>query len=68
MLVEKGIPIPETRAKYPFKTMEVGESVLIADESVWARASNAAFMVGARGGKRFKTRKMSDGLRIWRIE
>lgn len=68
MEIEKNIPLPKFgRSTYPFTSMDVGDSVLIAEPEKWAKASNAAFMVGARDGKKFTTKRGDDGLRIWRV-
>lgn len=71
MIIEKNVPVPtarSARAKYPFKEMDVGDSVLIPDESKAKAAVNAAFMVGTRDGKKFTSRSTPEGVRIWRVE
>ncbi len=69
MQIDKDIPPPsETRgrpAKYPFATMEVGDSFL-SPEPV-ARMSPAASYAGKRGGMRFTVRAEGAGARVWRI-
>lgn len=69
--VEKNIPIPEKtdkREKYPWKSMDIGDSFLIEDKSsrdvaglVWAtNKSNAP--------KKFIYAAVDGGIRIWRKE
>lgn len=69
--VEKGIGLPvRVREKYPFATMEVGDSFLYQGK----RVSAYAVVVGANQryagqGKRFTARQLEDGtIRIWRVE
>lgn len=71
MNIEKNIPVPSAksfREKYPFKHMDVGDSVLIPAGARWKAAANAAWMVGYRDGKKFTSRSTPEGMRIWRIE
>lgn len=67
-MIEKNVPLPSKNKKYPFINMEVGDSVLITDWSLFHGAANAAHMVGARNGRKFTSRKTQEGLRIWRIK
>ena len=60
--IEKGIEVPQYRAKYPFKKMEVGDSFFSETD-----ACSSAYMYGKRNGKRFLIRKEGDGFRVWRI-
>lgn len=68
-LVEKGIPLPPKRhnvkfgvGKYPFATMKVGESFLTTDFAV----AYAASWYGKRTGRKFATRAVEGGVRVWR--
>lgn len=65
--IEKNVPMPEkgTYSKYPWKTMEVGDSffVIVSESARSAMSSNAK-----RFGIRVMTRKEGDGVRVWRIE
>jgi hypothetical protein len=69
MIIEKNIPIPGARSQntiWPFRQMEVGDSVLVPEE----RADNArviASRVKKTDGFRFTSRKVEGGTRIWRI-
>ena len=73
MNIEKNIPTPEGSgsgrpAKYPFTKMEVGDSVFIAGGRQGCNELNAAKVYANRTGKRFSSRTVDGGLRIWRIE
>ena len=64
MEIEKGVPIPGKRSKYPFAQMEVGDSFI---ESV---AKQVGIHSCARCfGIKISTRKMGDGtIRVWRVK
>lgn len=68
------LPMAKGRVtKYPFKTLEVGESFLIEvptkEEMTKAQRKMSALCVvtGKRHGKKFITRRMSDGVRVFRV-
>jgi hypothetical protein len=68
--IEKGIPVPLFRTSgsiYPFRLMEVGDSFLLADESMVKRARASANVTGKRMGAKFACRKVADGWRFWRV-
>ena len=64
-VIECGIPVPFRLPKYPFKDMDVGESVFLTFEEREA-ATNAAHHIGVKLGRKFTTRRLQDGVRIWR--
>lgn len=71
--VDKGIPCPTAGigiAKYPWATMEVGDSFFVpGDPRVLAlRLQAAASKERTRTGKRYTGRRQVDGVRIWRAE
>ena len=65
--IERGLPMPPPRTKYPFLEMEVGDSFaapLASRNIISSRASS----IGARHGREFVSRKISDGqVRVWRV-
>ena len=65
--IEKGIPVPVKirKRKYPFREMEVGDSIMIAGMRA---ASQISWAVARHKPKRFVTRVEEDGLRVWRTE
>ena len=74
MKIERGIPIPGAPArvgrpaKYPYQSMEPGDSVFIAGGKIGGPAYSSALQTGARKGWKFVGRKEDGGIRIWRIE
>jgi len=71
--IEKGVPLPPKGTgrkngtyKYPFRDMEVGDSffVPITDRKQWF--STAAMK--ALPGWKFAQRKVTGGIRVWRVE
>lgn len=74
MNIEKGIPAPESalkgRTKYPWPKMDIGDSVFFEGEpgGTQCNASKASIMYGKRTGKKFASRSIDGGVRIWRIE
>lgn len=75
--IEKGIERSSTRlgtnSKYPFGDMEVEDSFFIAKEEAFSRNGyckvfSAASYFGKRNGKKFMTRAVEGGFRVWRVE
>lgn len=77
LAVEKDIPIPEAshrKRRYPLDQMEVGDSFLVPTDpamtfrKLQAKASSSvAYAHGTLGGRRFVTRQVEGGVRVWRI-
>lgn len=67
--IEKDIPIPTSAraARYPFATMEVGDSILIPSSQKQLARSHALNYKKTHPGWNYKTRTMPEGMRIWRI-
>ena len=61
--IEKNIPQPHPRVKYPFVDMDVGDSFAFT-ETYKRRITSSAYYYGARNNIKFSIR----GLRVWRIE
>jgi hypothetical protein len=76
ILVQKNIPLEstrETKSKYPFHEMEVGDSFFIKcdKETMTSKRStvlSSSVYYGKSSGKKFKSRSYPDGFRIWRIK
>jgi hypothetical protein len=74
MLIEKGVPMPARRPgrrRYPFREMEVGDSFVV--ETVQDRERVKATLwhytrTGTGKGRKFASRKVDEGFRIWRTE
>lgn len=58
------------RPVFPFKEMNVGDSIFFPDEPKGARSNPciSAHNHGKRHGKKFSGRKEGTGVRVWRIE
>lgn len=66
--IEKNIPIPiKCYSRYPFSEMEIGDSFLVHSALIKSIRTDA-YMAGKRLSKKFSTRRVSDGVRIWRIK
>lgn len=73
--IDDSIPLPKRKGnsagrppKYPFAKMDVGQSVFFDGESYSSKVCIAAHAYGRRHGKRFSTRSVDGGLRVWRVE
>jgi len=64
--IEKNVPFPDSRVKYPFADMKPGDSVWIDDDS--HRPKVAAFSYARYHGWKVICRKQDGGFRIWRVE
>lgn len=72
---ETDIPIPAVTTaggrspKYPFRTMVVGDiKRFVADEEEVKRIQRAAAAFSRRNKIKLITRRLEDGLRVWRTE
>ena len=77
--LEQGIPIPTPRrnqpTKYAFKGMEVSDSFLVqkTDDEPLERVRRRVYAAVSWAnkqykGKRFVTRTVDEGIRVWRTE
>jgi len=71
IVIERGIPLPPDISKIgdltkTLSSMEIGDSILITSNQ--RSAQSAASKYGHQNGKRFTSRTMNTGLRIWRKE
>lgn len=79
--IDHNIPMPPAAlggARYPFRTMEVGDSFFVpvrpgqTVRSVQTRVSSAASVSGERMGRKYATRTIRDngssGVRVWRTK
>ena len=63
--INKDVPLPPPRRRYPYGEMEVGESFLIAQGNLQV-VCNANYRAGKRLGRRFIARREEGGVRVWR--
>jgi hypothetical protein len=74
MNIDKKIPIPNDHEKYHKGTqallekMEVGDSIFLGTRNEIASIRAQASCYGAKVGRKFTSRKMDGGWRIWRVE
>lgn len=74
--IEKNLPVPEVKTgrppKYPFNTMQAGDSVFIEGATTKSKEYVAAMAYNRRSDKQFCARTVEEngvkGLRIWRTE
>ncbi len=71
MQIEKDVPMPMngvgSPVKYPFKDMQVGDSVFAEGQDSVGYAASAARAWGRINGRKFSARTVDGGVRIWRI-
>lgn len=70
--IDKGIPVPKQvgagrKTKYLFDAMEVGDSFFIKDTKV-KTISRTCGQHGKRLGRKFASRTVDGGVRVWRTE
>jgi hypothetical protein len=66
--IDKGIEMPnkkDSRVKYPWESLEVGDSFLPSKDITSSIISSANKRYAP---KKFTQRKTEEGIRIWRIE
>lgn len=76
--VEDNVPIPprkggKSQRKYPLNALLVGQSFFVPFASDDARKglsrlSSVAILHGKETGKKFTTRTVEGGVRVWRVE
>jgi hypothetical protein len=69
MLIFDTVPFPRVgeRLKWPWAEMYVGDEFTFVDPQMGRLARTAAHVHGYQSGKKFKTQKTKDGIRIWRV-
>lgn len=68
-IIESDIPMPEGRSAYPFSQMEVGQSFFMPCEEKDAKriAGNARNAARRFPDRKFTSRVMENGVRVWRV-
>jgi len=71
MIIEKNVPMNGSKrgpkASYPFASMDVGDSFFVQDQDTQGRAAMGARAHGQYHGKKFSSRSVEGGVRIWRV-
>lgn len=62
-----GVQVGGKKPQYPFKALEVGQSILVRDRTIHALSSLCCHL-GKRLGRKFTLRTTAEGVRVWRIE
>ena len=65
--IDKEIPIPGPRYKYPFSEMDVGDSIAISAADANSMRSSAKYH-SEKTGKKFISRTDGDKVRLWRVK
>lgn len=65
--IDSHIPVPtqQSSCKYPYGSLEVGQSFLAADGNASSIRSGAS-QFGKRNNKKFRVSKTREGIRVWR--
>jgi len=70
IVIEKGVPLPATGTGrpsiYPWRKMDIGDSFFIPGTTTKKFAGQAG-RAAIRTGRRFSTRTVDGGVRVWRI-
>lgn len=69
MQIDSGVAMPIGRTKYPFREMDVGDSILFKDHNKAnsARVSALRFVRMHEPAWEFRVRKVEGGWRLWRV-
>jgi hypothetical protein len=63
--VDKTVPLPEGKKRYPYGSMEVGDSFFVVEGKLQV-VCNANYRASKRLGMQFIARKEPEGVRVWR--
>lgn len=67
--IEKNIPFPKVSStKYPFLDLEVGDSFFVPDMTTSSISSNIQRFRLKYPDRKWSTRTVSGGIRVWRIQ
>lgn len=73
--IDKGMHMPHNgagnRPKYPFRSMEIGDSFFVAGDPPGKKSANVMSMARRHLPMRFASRQVTEGgqrgIRVWRI-
>jgi len=71
--IEKNVPMPKRKlgnprtSRYPWDTMEVGDSFVFPNKVKRTTAMSLSYRTGKITGKRFAIRSVNEGIRVWRL-
>ena len=64
--LDKDVPLPESRKRYQYKDMEVGDSFFVEGGGI-QNICNQNYRTGKKLGRSFIARKEDGGVRVWRV-
>ena len=64
--VEKHIPLPAERKRYPYKDMDIGDSFFVHAGKMQV-VCNANYRASKKLGFKFIARCEPEGVRVWRV-
>jgi hypothetical protein len=64
--VEKSVPLPEGKKRYPYASMDIGDSFFVGAGKLQV-VCNANYRASKRLGMQFIARKEVEGVRVWRV-
>lgn len=72
-LLQSGIPMPDPKrgprpAKYPMQAIKVGQSFLIPTKELPKHVGQSVRNSAKYYGKKVAIRKVSGGVRVWRVK
>ena len=63
--IDRGIPAPSERVKYPYRDLGVEDSILVTGRDLQV-VCNANYRMGKKLKRKFIARTESGGIRVWR--
>ena len=64
--LDKDVPLPEARKRYPYREMEIGDSFFVEGGGI-QNICNQNYRTGKKLGRSFIARKEDNGVRVWRV-
>ena len=65
--IDKDVPLPDDRPKYPLGEMEIGDSFLVENEPDPRKLRGAVYQYGRRNGREYAVNKVGEeAYRVWR--
>lgn len=65
--IKKNVPIPSFPNKYPWEALEIGDSFFVNGKRA-TLLSSAKGHTERKTGRKFTTRSVEGGCRVWRVE
>jgi len=65
LIIEKEVPLPKGKVRYPYKNMTVGDSFFVVGGKLQVVCNNN-YRAGKKLGFKFIARREEGGVRVWR--